>query len=207
MNWIQDKLLLLARTTDLETTRRVDLVRIVGCEYPSQITHHINQLKKRGELTRINGRLAPAMKTTAGFLTIPVMGEADCGKATRYADGQITDSLTISPSIVNSKNHDKLFALIAKGDSMNAASIHGKAINDGDFIVVEKIDTYVPSNGDIIVSNIGGLANVKEFRKEPGRLVLLSQSSRQKDFLPIFIHENDDYLIEGRVVDVIPAVR
>lgn len=206
MNWIQERLLLLARTTNLEVTKRVELVRMVGCDYPSQITHHMNQLKKRGELVRINNRLVPAMKTKAGFLTIPVLGEADCGEATKYADGSIIDNLVVSPSLVSSKHHDRLFALIARGDSMNATNINRKSINDGDFIVVEKIDMYEPENGEIVVSNIGGLANIKEFRREPGRIVLLSRSQRKNDFLPIFIHEDDDYSIEGRVIDVISAV-
>lgn len=207
MNDIQEKLLLLARTIDLEKTRRVDLVDMVGCKYPSQITHHMGQLIKRGSLVRLNGKLVPAMKTAVGMLSIPVMGEADCGKATKFADGRIVDNLQVSPSMIASKNHSSIFALVAKGDSMNNSNIQGKKIEDGDYVIVEKYDAYVPTSGDIVVSNIGGLANVKKFKREHGRIVLLSESSRQGDFSPIFIHEDDDYSIEGKVIDVVKAVR
>ncbi len=207
MNDIQEKLLLLARTVDLEKTRRIDLVDMVGCKYPSQITHHLSQLKKRGDLVELNGKLVPAMKTAAAMISIPVLGEADCGEATKFADGRIMYSLKVSPSMVASRNHSSLFALIARGDSMNNADIRGKSIDDGDYVIVEKKDAYLPENGDIVVSNIGGLANVKKFARESDRIVLTSQSVRQSDFLPIFIHEDDDYSAEGKVIDIIKAVR
>lgn len=206
MNSIQEKILLLARTTDLEKTRRVDLVDLIGCKYPSQITHHMNQLIKSGDLVRVSGRLVPAMKSIAGYITIPVMGEADCGEATRFADGRIIDNLVVSPSVINAKRPDRLYALVAKGDSMSATDIQGKTIEDGDYIIVDKQDGYTPENGDIIISNIGGLANVKKFKREPGRIVLVSESVRQGDFSPIFIDEQDDYSVEGKVVDVIKAL-
>ncbi len=207
MNGIQEKLLLLARTIDIEKERRVDLVKMVNCKYPSQITHHMNQLIKYGNLVRLNGKLVPAMQTSVGMVSIPVMGEADCGEATRFADGRIIDSLRVSPSMIISKNHSSLFALIARGDSMNASNIRGKQIEDGDYVIIEKINAYVPKDNDIIVSNIGGLANVKKFKREPDRIVLIPQSHRQSDFLPIFIHEDDDYSVEGKVVDVIKRVQ
>ncbi len=207
MNPIQEKILLLARTIDLDTTRRVDLVDLVGCQYPSQITHHMNQLVKSGDLVRVSGRLVPAMKSVAGYMTIPVMGEADCGEATRYADGRVVDSLVVSPSVVRTKRPDRLYALIARGDSMSSVNVNGKSIEDGDYVIVDKLDGYEPQDNDIVISNIGGLANVKKFKREPGRIVLLSDSHRQRDFSPIFIDEHDDYTIEGRVVDVIKGVK
>lgn len=207
MNPIREKILLLARTTDLESVRRVDLVDLVGCKYPSQVTHHIKQLIKSGDLVRVGGKLVPAMKSVAGYLTIPVMGEADCGEATRYMDGRVMDNLKVSPSLVKAKRPDRLYALIARGDSMNAANIANKAIEDGDYIIIDKIDGYMPQDNDIVISNIGGLANVKKFKHEPGRVVLLSDSHRQRDFSPIFIDGQDDYTIEGKVVDVIKGIK
>ncbi len=206
MNPVQEKILLLARTMNLEAARRVDLVELVGCKYPSQITHHMQQLIKSGDLVRVAGKLVPAMKSVAGYLTIPVMGEADCGEATRYAEGRVIDNLVVSPSIITSKRLDRLYALIARGDSMNSASVRGKFIEDGDYVIIEKLDTYQPQDNDIVVSNIGGLANIKRFKREPGRIVLLSDSQRQLDFSPIFIDEQDDYSIEGKVVDVVKGV-
>ena len=209
MNPIQQKLLDIDKLENIEKLRRVDLVEMVNCEYPSQITHHLRQLVKRGDLVRKDGRLVPALATNAGVIRIPVMGEADCGEATKFADGRIVDHLAVSPSVIKPKLSERLYALIARGDSMNRAEVRGKTIEDGDYIIIEKKDTYVPVDGDIVVSIIGGLANIKRLRRDNARqrLLLLSESHRQEDYAPIVISENDDFVVEGKVVDVVKGVR
>ena len=208
MNPIQQKLLDIAKLEDIERLRRVDLVEMVNCEYPSQITHHLKQLVKRGDLVRKDGRLVPALRTNAGLVMIPVMGEADCGEATRYADGRIVDNMAVSPSVLRPKLSERLYALVARGDSMNRATVEGKTIENGDYIVIEKRDDYVPKDGDIVVSIIAGLANVKRLRRDNARqrVLLLSESHRQDDFAPIVISDRDDFAVEGKVVDVIKGV-
>ena len=209
MNQIQQKLLNIAKLQDIANIRRVDLVEMVNCEYPSQITHHLNQLVKRGDLVRKDGRLVPALATNAGLLRIPIMGEADCGEATKYADGRIVDNLALSPSVLKGKLSDKLYALIARGDSMNKAEVNGKTIESGDYIIIEKKSTYTPKDGDIVVSIIGGMANIKRLRRDNAhqRVLLLSESHRQEDFAPIIISEQDDFIVEGQVVDIIKGVK
>ncbi len=208
MNQIQQKLLDIAKLSDIESIRRVDLVEMVNCEYPSQITHHLGQLIKHGDLVRKGGKLVPALKTGAGLVTIPIMGEADCGEATKYADGRIVDNLAVSPSVLKPKLSDRLYALIARGDSMNRAKVNGKNIENGDYIVIEKKDNYVPRDGDIVVSIIAGLANIKRLRHDnrQKRILLLPESFRS-DFAPIIISEQDDFAVEGQVVDVIKGVQ
>lgn len=208
MNLIQQKLLDIAKLQNIEDIRRVDLVEMVNCEYPSQITHHLRQLMKRGDLVRKDGRLVPALRTRSGLVILPIMGEADCGAATKYADGRIVDNLAVSPSVLRSTVSDQLYALIARGDSMNRAEVEGKTIEDGDYIIIEKKDDYAPKDGDIVVSIIAGLANVKRLRRDNARqrILLLSESYRQDDFAPIIISEQDDFTVEGKVVDVIKGV-
>lgn len=208
MNSIQQKLLDIARAENIEQIRRIDLMNRIGCEYPSQITHHLRQLIKRGDLVRSDGRLIPALSTPQGLVRIPVMGEADCGEATRFADGRIMDTLAISPSLLSIKDFGSVYALIARGDSMNRAKMHGKSIEDGDYVIVQKRDGYVPRDNEIIVSNIGGLANIKKLVRDTvnNRLLLISDSHRQEDFAPIIISEADELQIEGSVVDVIKGV-
>lgn len=208
MHQVQQKLLDIARLENIESMRRVDLVEMVNCEYPSQITHHMNQLVKRGDLVRKEGRLVPALRTVAGLVTIPIMGEADCGEATKYADGRIVDNLAVSPSVLKTKLTDRLYALIARGDSMNRAKVNGKNIENGDYIIIEKKDNYTPKDGDIVVSIIAGLANIKRLRRDNARQrVLLLPESYRSDFAPIIISEQDDFAVEGQVVDVIKGVQ
>lgn len=208
MNPIQQTLLDIARLENIEEIRRVDLLNRVGCEYPSQITHHLMQLIKRGDLVRRDGRLMPALSTPQGLVRIPVMGEADCGEATRFADGRVLDTLAVSPTLLSVKNPSTAYALIARGDSMNNAKVNGKFIEDGDYVIVQKVDGYMPQDGEIVVSIIGGLANIKKFVRDTihGRLLLLSDSHRQKDYAPIIVSEDDEFQVEARVMDVIKGV-
>ena len=209
MNPIQQRLLDIAKLDDIEKLRRVDLVEMVGCEYPSQITHHLGQLVKRGDLVRKDGRLVPALATNAGLIRIPVMGEADCGEATKFADGRVTDTLAISPSLLQPNLFERLYALVARGNSMNRAQVNGKTIEDGDYILIEKRDAYTPVDGDIVVSIIGGLANIKRLRRDNRgqRVLLLSESHQQGDYAPIIIGDSDDFMVEGKVVDVVKGVK
>ncbi len=207
MHWIQEKLLQVASLNDIDEMRLVDLVEVVGCEHPSQIRHHMQQLVSKKKLVRKLGRLVPALGTMQGLLTIPVLGEADCGEATKFADGRIVDNLVVSPSLVSLKNPERVYALIAKGDSMNSCDVNGKAICDGDYAIVEKIDGYNPKDNEIVVSNVGGMANIKRFRKDETnhRIILMPESTRN-GYAPIFIDEQDDYTVEGKVVDVVKGV-
>lgn len=209
MHWIQEKLLQIASIGDLDSMRLVDLVEMVGCEHPSQVRHHKQQLINKRKLVRKGERLVPALETRQSLLTIPVLGEADCGEATKFADGRIVDNLSVSPSVLKPKLTDRLYALIARGDSMNRAEVNDKTIEDGDYIIIEKKDSYEPRDGDIVVSIIAGLANIKRLRRDNARqrVLLLAESHKQDDYAPIIISDQDDFVVDGKVVDVIKGVK
>src|SRR5690606_8310550 len=141
---------------------------------PSQITHHLNQLIKHGKLVRRDGRLMPALSSNQGLVRIPVMGEADCGEATRFADGRIFDTIAISPTLWSVKDTSSIDALVARGESMSKATINGNTSEDGDYVIAEKINGYPPNANSIVVSIMGGLANIKRVVRDKlhGRLLL-----------------------------------
>lgn len=205
MHEIQSKLLSLAQLEDITKIRRVDLVKKIGCKYPSQITHHLNQLIKRQDLIRRNGRLIPNLTTDKGLISIPIMGEADCGKPTKYADGRIMDHLKISPSLIKTNDIQQIYALLAKGNSMNNCLINNKSICHNDYVVVCKKSGMNIQNNEIVVSIINGVANIKRFLKDDQnkRIVLLSDSNTPDKFAPIFIDNQDEFFIDGIVIDVI----
>jgi SOS-response transcriptional repressor LexA len=97
-----------------------------------------------------------------------------------------------------------MFALIASGNSMNQADIDGEAIEDGDYVIIDREHKSV-SNGDYILSVIDGSANIKKFHRDEAHesIVLLSESTEKYE--PIYIHEDDfsSYFINGRVIKVI----
>ncbi|MBN2286834.1 MAG: hypothetical protein JXI43_10335 [Tissierellales bacterium] len=133
---------------------------------------------------------------------IPILGYANCGKATVIADEDTLGFLTVSTSLVKKKNN--LFALIASGDSMNKANINGSTIEDGDFVVVDG-DKRSPINGDYVVSIIEDCANIKRyyFDKKNEQIVLISES--KTNYPPIVIHPSDfsEYMVNGIITNIV----
>jgi len=205
MHKIQQNLLELSKTKNLGQMTLREIGELIGEKFPQKIKHHLNQLEKKGFLkiakhTNTILRTEPGKIAKTSLLSIPILGTADCGPATFYADTNFEGYLKISSALL--KRNKGVFAIRASGLSMNRANIGDKNIEDGDYLIVESSNKK-PKNGDVVVSVFDGLANIKKFHwdQENNRVVLLSQST--KDFPPIFIHEDDDFNITGYVTQVV----
>ncbi len=202
----------LASKKDLGRMTLREIGECIGEEHPQKVKHHLGQLKYKGFLTTESKPQAPftgrVKVNKLGLLSIPILGSANCGEAQLYADESFEGFLQVSPSMV--PKIKGLFAIKAVGSSMNRANIGGKAIDEGDFVIVDRTDRK-PQDGDYVLSIIGGQANIKKFirDKENKQIVLLSESSQ--DLSPIYIHPEDlsNYMINGKVVEVIkkPHIR
>lgn len=213
MHEIQRSILALARLENVDDMSYRQIAERIGCNHASQVKHHLAQLMKYGYLVRnSSGQLLvvpKANKDDSNLLTIPIMGEADCGEATRFATDEMSGYLTVSPSIIGTSDLKGLYALRAKGNSMNNARIaKSKAIEDGDYVLVAKAGESSVYDGDYVVSNIQGLANIKRLKidKHNNRVVLYPESF--EDYDPIIISEDDldSFKIMGKVIDVIKRV-
>lgn len=210
MHKIQEQLLALADTENLGVSSFYSLAKRLGVSNHGSIKFHLDQLVNKGLLYRSSDsknivRVQEDDKFS-GFLSIPVMGEANCGAATRLADDQIKEFLRLSPSLLPKSNLNRLYALKAAGNSMNRAHISGKPINDGDYVIIEKIDQA--NDGDYVVSIFDDVANIKKliFDKPNSRIALVSESFEQHSPIIISEEDMDSYSIAGRVVTVIPPL-
>jgi SOS-response transcriptional repressor LexA len=210
MHKVQEQLLALADTENLGSSSYYALAKKLGVANHGSIKFHMDQLFEKGLLFR-DPKSGAITKVTegekfSGLVSIPIMGEANCGAATSIADDRVQGFLRLSPSLVPGGRLDKLYALKAVGDSMNAANIHGKPVNDGDYVLAER--TVHAQSGDYVVSIFDEVANIKRFiiDGENSRIVLLSESTEH--FPPIFVAEEDygSYLVVGKVLQIIPAL-
>src|SRR6185437_10651889 len=108
-----------------------------------------------------------------------------CGPASQFANDEEMGFIHVSSTFLHTNRYEDLYAIVTSGESMNQTKIDGKSINDGDYVVVDRSVTQ-PNNGDCVVAIVNGLANIKRFFRERGRIVLVSESSEHFD--PIFIH-------------------
>jgi SOS-response transcriptional repressor LexA len=211
MNSLQSQLLELADTQDLGAKTYYALAKELGVGHPYRVKFALDQLirngflvrdKKTGSLTKV-----PGEPNKGRLLNIPILGQASCGVAVEYATEQLYGFLKVSPGAISIKNPKELFALKAVGDSMNKASISGKAIDSGDYVIIRSTQWQEIEDGDYIVSVMDGMANVKRLSvdRENHRLVLNSESA--EDTPPIIIAPEDlsTYYLNGKVVEVIKA--
>jgi len=213
MHTIQEKLLEIAKTKNLALFSLREIGTFIGETSPQKIKHHMGQLEKRGLLNidKVKGIIKNTRnnwgkkisKGQGTLLSIPILGYVSAGPATAIAEENIEGFLRISESLVRPRPASHvLFALRVKGPSMNKAMIEKKKIEDGDYVIVDTTDRN-PKNGDIVLSIIDGMANIKRFflDEENKQIILISDSNQ--DFPPIYIHRNDNYMINGKVVQVI----
>jgi SOS-response transcriptional repressor LexA len=208
MHWIQEKILELAKTKDVLELGLRPSGREIGVDKPQLVKHHLQQLQKLGLLKPksredIKQFLDHSSSMQPSFVDIPVVGAANCGPATLIAEEHVEKYITISESLL--KKRGNIFALVAKGDSMNKARVGGQNIEENDYVLVDG-DQRNPIPGDYILSIIGNCANIKKYaRTNDGNIALLSESDSK--YAPIYISEDDEFIVNGKVIQVIKAVK
>ncbi|TSC83713.1 MAG: Uncharacterized protein G01um101417_447 [Parcubacteria group bacterium Gr01-1014_17] len=209
MHALQEKLLRVIDNKNIGSFTLRQIGELIDEKLPQKVKHHLSQLERKGFILidRKNkkiSRISNKAKIGDIFISIPIVGAANCGPATIYAEKNIEGYLKISKRLASNKK--SVFALRAEGNSLNRADIGGKNVESGDFVIVDSENTS-PRDGDYVVSVIDGMANIKKYRLDTdnSRIALLSESAQE--YSPIFIHENDDFRISGKVIEVVKNLR
>jgi repressor LexA len=142
------------------------------------------------------------LKETASLFAIPIIGTANCGPATIFAEENFQGFLRASSKLVGRTRPTGLYAVKADGASMNRAEIKGKRIEDGDYVIVDAEDTDVRTK-DVVLAIVDDKATIKRFidDRENEQIVLIADSSY--DYAPIYLDPSDEFIISGKVVGVI----
>lgn len=209
---LQADVLRLAQSRDLAKMTFREMAEVIGVRHPYSVQQAVNSLMKKGLLMK-NKQTGAILASNEGrpstpLLNIPILGRVSCGPATELAEDYPSNFISVSPSLAHIRRPEITFALIATGDSMSAARIQGKAVEDGDYIIVEKRRWGDALDGEYVVSRFNDMNNLKKLKVdyENGRYILLSESIEEQP--PIIIAEEDMgyYAIEGVAVDVVKAV-
>lgn len=162
---------------------------------------YLNALEEKGYIERTSEDRGILLKgvNSDHFVEIPVFGAASAGAATMFADQYVEGYLRVSKRLV--KDHN-VFAVQVSGTSMNQARVNAKTIQNGDFVLVDA-DVKDYKSGDRVLVVIDGLATVKTYRSVDGRTIALMPESTDKRHQPIFLTPEDNFVINGRVVDVL----
>ncbi|MFH1653720.1 MAG: S24 family peptidase [Pseudomonadota bacterium] len=207
MHPIQQKLLELADRYSLGQMALRKIGELIGSAHPQNVKYHLEQLEAKGflDIDRDSGfikKVAQGSGLAASLISVPILGAANCGEASLFAEERIEGYLKLSKSML--KKRAKIYAIQAVGLSMNAADVDGKAIEEGDYVIVDS-EARSPKDGDYVVSVIDGMANIKKFLfdRQNNQIILISESDQ--NLPPIYIHPDDldDYMVSGNVIQVI----
>jgi len=211
MHDIQAKLLTLAKQNkNLGKQSLRQIAKFIDAEgKPQMVKYHLQKLEQAGliQLNLAKGIIRPVEKGVAGkvkglFYSLPIVGAANCGPATVFADERIEGYVKVSSSMLPRRKND-LYALVADGPSMNRAVVHNKdTIEDGDYVVVDSA-ARAPRNNDIVVAVIDGMATIKRYTEDKKRNRIILEAESTENYCPIYLHESDDFSISGKVVGVI----
>lgn len=178
---------------------------------PQIVKYHLLQLEKAGmiQMNLEQGVIKPVkrglVKSTVNIVfSLPVVGSANCGPATIFAEQNIQQYLKVSSSMLPYNKKD-LYSVIADGNSMNLAKVDDKnTIESGDFVLVDSgYKNY--KNGDIVVAVIDGMATIKRYKNDKANNRIVLEADSTDKYLPIFIHEGDDFQLSGKVVGIIKS--
>lgn len=183
-------------------------------ESPQKIKHHLQQLEKKGFLVidRAKGimnrsamkssRVEGLLNKTSKLFSIPIVGMANCGPAQIFAEPNFQGFLRVSNKLIHRSMPTGLFAIKADGKSMNRAEVNGKKIEDGDYVIVDSTNR-IAKTGDVVLAIVDDKATIKRFidDRKNGQIVLKADSSF--DYEPIYLHPDDEFFINGKVVGVI----
>ena len=178
------------------------------------VHQHLETLRSKGYLDRSKNKtrslslsnkrsVSDLMQKSSrsGFALVPLLGSANAGSATIFAEENIEAYQKVPRTIV--RKQSGVFAVRVEGDSMNKANVAGDNLENGDLAIIDS-EYRTPKDGDYILSVIDGMANLKKFQrdKKTGDIVLLSESKNPKH-KPIHVSSWDDFMINGKIIGVV----
>jgi repressor LexA len=204
----QDRVLRVIRDFFLEYGHAPSLTELqgmLGITTKRGVVNHLEALEKKGYIIRTSEARGIHIvdereeHTIYEYLVgIPILGYANAGTPIVVAQEENLGILQLDRSLVGNK--ENLFALIVKGDSMNTRSVDGKNLEEGNFLLVQKDSAF--EDGDVVVAIVDGCATVKNIKRDDGMVILYPQSNNPIH-KPIYLDENSNSMVNGKVIKVL----
>jgi len=138
-----------------------EICKAVGLNSTSTVHSHLNSLEKKGYIKRDPSKPRAIEVIDNNFLNaskmvnVPVVGKVTAGEPILAVE----NIETIFPLPMELVEHEDVFMLLVRGDSMIEAGIF-----ENDYVLVKKQNSA--QNGDIVVALIEDEATIKRFYKE-----------------------------------------
>lgn len=165
-----------------------------GYKSPKAATDLLDQLEKKGWITRVPGRARNIRLTQSSATGVPFLGSIPAGVPVDSESVQDT-LLNLNPAAFGIRDRRLAFALRADGDSMI-----GRHIYPGDIVVFEA--KVIPRPENIVAALIDQKSTLKTFVQKGGKSWLRAENPRYPDLEPAW-----DLQIQGVARGVIRFLR
>ena len=169
-----------------------EMAERIGVSSPNTVSHHIEQLEKKGYLFRdkVTKQINLLKSPVKDIVFLNVYGMAECGPGGYFVEDNILDRVPLPSKTF--KVTPTSFLVEAVGDSMIPM------IEEGDLVLADK--TNSAQNGDLVVVIHNGTAKIKKFFKEAKSVILQSINPA---YPPLSAYIDDDLEIAGVVTGIV----
>ena len=176
------------------------LGKLLNISSPNGVKRHVDILISKGYCTSQEKKYVLADETRA-FINIKILGYANAGLPLALADQSQMGTIAIKAD--KYIRPEGLFVVIIEGDSMNLQKINGKFLIDNSYALIQSGQNFV--NGDCVLVIVDNSATIKKITTKDGYIVLYPNSNNKK-FREIYLDNDSDVYINGKVIDVLPKI-
>lgn len=176
------------------------LGKLLDISSPNGVKRHVDILISKGYCTSQEKKYVLADETRA-FINIKILGYANAGLPLALADQSQMGTIAIKAD--KYIRPEGLFVVIIEGDSMNLQKINGKLLIDNSYALIQSGQNFV--NGDCVLVIVDNSATIKKITTKDGYIVLYPNSNNKK-FREIYLDNDSDVYINGKVIDVLPKI-
>jgi len=166
------------------------------------VVQYLEALEKKWFLTRGRWYRSINLWNSIGFQTtmnIPILWYANAWTPLVDAVEAGYWVLPISKKII-SWDEKNYFILKVEGTSMNNFEVKWKLIENGSYVLIKKDETSLNSS-DAFLFLVNGSATLKKYKRD-GELIYLLPDSNDTYHKPIILSEDDNIMVNWKIVDV-----
>jgi SOS-response transcriptional repressor LexA len=166
------------------------------------VVQYLESLEKKWFLTRWRWYRSITLGNNIWFqttLNIPILGYANAWTPLVEAKESSYWVLPISKKFI-SWNEQNYFILKVEWTSMNNFELNWKKIENGSYVLIKKDESNINWK-DAFLFIVNGSATLKKIKKDSNNIYLLPES-KDDYHKPIILSEQDNLMINGKVMDV-----
>jgi SOS-response transcriptional repressor LexA len=179
-----------------------ELTLILNQKSKRWVVQYLEALEKKWFLSRWRWYRSISLGNSVWFQTtmnIPILWYANAWTPLVDANESSYWVLPISKKII-SWDEQNYFILKVEGTSMNNYEIKWKTIDNWSYVLIKK-DEVSTNSTDAFLFIVNWAATLKKFKKDWDTIYLLPES-KDEYHKPIILSEDDNLMINGKIVDV-----